>query len=315
MFRIGILFLISCFTFFAAQAAKYEVRVAEKSTVRMGDSIRLGALLTSEIPDAELSDKISNLIIFEPLIAESEKTFQSEEVIHILREKLSFQDLKRLSVKVPEKFVVRAKRNFLYPTDMAREIRERALTLCSPCTIEFDDLKMPELKGANEVLQTHLETQALKGSGGFLLPLQVETSQGRNTYWVTGRISFFKMAPVAKRFIRANERIAESDFEIKKINYNFAHDGVPSKEDLSGKLSMRNINVGQPIFAGDLKKEPAAARGQAIRIMTGNESFEIVTSGTAEEGGSIGDYIKVKSSDTQKLLSGILIDKATVRVQ
>jgi flagella basal body P-ring formation protein FlgA len=315
LIRFGIVLFISCLGVFAARASKFEVRVAEKSTVRAGDPIRLVALLKGEIPDSELNAKLSDLVVFEALANGTEKTFKSQELVLILRERLSFQDLQRLSVKVPERFVVRAQRNFLYPTDIAREIKERAQAMCAPCTVEFEDLNMPEMKGANEVLQTHLDTQALKGAGSFLLPLQVETSQGRNVHWVTGKISFYKMAPVAKRLIRANERIAESDFEIKKINISYAKDGIPSKEDLSGKLSMRTLAVGQPIFAADLKKEPAATRGQSVRILTGNESFEIVTSGIAEEGGSIGDSIKVKSSDTQKLLSGVLIDKGTVRVQ
>jgi flagella basal body P-ring formation protein FlgA len=298
-----------------AQAERAEVRVAEKSTVRVGEPVRLGNLISGQIQDTELSNRIYNLVVFDAITSEEEKSFQSEELALILRQKLSFQDLQRLSMKIPEVVRVRAQRNYLHAGDIVREISEQAKRICTDCSMEFDDLKIPELKVREEVLQTRLETQNLKAAGSFLLPLQVETSQGRSVYWVTGKISFFKEAPVAKRLIRSGERLSEADVEMKKINVSFNKDGAPTLQELAGKISLRTITMGQPVFVSDLKKEPAATRGQIIKILIGDENFEVVSAGTAEEGGGIGDVIKVKSSETQKLLSGVLVEKGTVRVQ
>lgn len=298
-----------------AQAERYEVRVAEKSRVRVGEPVRMGNLISGQIQDLALSNRIYNLVVFDAINSEEERSFKSEELALILRQKLSFQDLQRLSVKIPEKVRVQAQRNYLHAGDLMREISEQARAICSGCAIEFDDLKVPELKLREEVLQTRLETQNLKAAGSFLLPLQVETSQGKSVYWVTGRLSFFKEAPVAKHMIRSGDRILESDVEMKKVNVSFAKDGAPTLEELNGKISVRTISMGQPIFSNDLKREPAANRGQLVKIIIGNEGFEVAASGTAEESGGIGDVIKVKSADTQKYLSGVLVDKATVRIQ
>ncbi len=298
-----------------AWAERFEIRVAEKSTVRVGEPVRLGNLISGMIQDAELSNKIYNLVVFEAITSEEEKTFKSDELALILRQKLSFQDLQRLSMKIPDQVKVRAQRNYLHAGDLMREITDQAKLLCTGCTIEFDDLKVPELKLREEVLQTRLEVQNLKAAGSFLLPLQVETSQGKSVYWVTGRVSFYKEAPVAKRLIQAGERLTEADVEVKKINVSFAKDSAPALAELTGKITTHMITMGQPVLAGDLKREPAATRGQVIKILVGNDSFEVSSSGTAEEAGSIGDVIRVKSSDTQKLLSGVLVDRATVRVQ
>ena len=308
--------IFSLITFISrAQAERFEVRVAERSTVRVGEPVRLGTLMSGQIQDAELSIKVYNLVVFDAINSEEEKTFKNEELALMLRQKLSFQELQRLAIKIPELVRIRAQRNYLHAADLMREISDQAKALCTGCMIEFDDLKIPELKIREEVLQTRLETQNLKAAGSFLLPLQVETSQGRNTYWVTGRISFYRQAPVAKRLIRAGERLSDADVEMKKVNVSFAKDGAPTVEELSGKIAARMIAMGQPLFMSDLRKEPAAQRGQIIKLLVGNDSFEVASSGTAEETGSIGDVIKVKSSDTQKMLSGVLIDKATVRVQ
>ncbi|MEZ0391264.1 MAG: flagellar basal body P-ring formation chaperone FlgA [Pseudobdellovibrionaceae bacterium] len=298
-----------------AWAFKAEIRIAEKSTVRIGDPIRLGSLIQGEVRDPELSARLHDLVIFEALVDESEKTYQSEELALTLRQKLSFQDLQKVAVKIPEQFKIQARRNFLYPNDIKREISEQAQVKCLGCTIEFDDLNMPEIKNKGEVLKTRMELQALKGAGSFLIPLIVETSQGKGTYWITGKLSFYKLAPVTKRLLRANERISSEDFEMKKVDVSFAKDGIPTSESVAGKMAARMLTVGQPIFESDLKKEPAAQRGQSVKILVGNDSFEIATQGTAEESGSVGDLIKVKSADTKKLFTGVLIEKGVVRLQ
>jgi len=298
-----------------AQAERFEVRVASISTVRVGEPVRLGNLIVGQIQDLELSNKIYNLVVFEAITSEEEKIFRNEELALILRQKLSFQDLQKLSMKIPENVRVRAQRNYLHAGDFIREISEQAKGLCAGCVIEFDDLKIPVLKLREEVLLTRLDVQNLKAAGSFLLPLQVETSNGKSVYWVTGKLSFFKEAPVAKRMIRSGDRFSENDVEMKKINVSFAKDGSPSLQELNGKIAIRTITMGQPIFMNDLKREPAATRGQIIKILVGDESFEVSSTGTAQEAGGIGDVIKVKSSDTQKMLSGVLIEKGTVRIQ
>jgi flagella basal body P-ring formation protein FlgA len=65
----------------------------------------------------------------------------------------------------------------------------------------------------------------------------------------------------------------------------------------------------------DLKREPAAHRGQVVRALVGDQDFEISINASAEENGFIGDLIKVKNLETQKMMSGIVIDKGVVKVQ
>lgn len=147
------------------------------------------------------------------------------------------------------------------------------------------------------------------------MPLNIETSKGVLHHWVTGKLAFFRQTPVTTRMINMGERITSSDFVIRKVNVTFAKDGAPQEAELIGKLAGRTLNLGQPIFFGDLKKESAALRGQLVKILLGSDIMEVTASGTAEETGSLGDTIKVKSADTQKILSGVLIDKGTVKVE
>lgn len=310
-----LIFLLTTVAISFAFGAKLELRVAERSTVRTGDPIRLGPLISNSVNEPELDRKIYDLVVFEPINSETEKTFKSEELALTLRRKLSFRDLQSLSLKIPETFAVKAQRNFLYPSDISRDIRAQAQALCGQCEVQFEDLRIPSIKSKEELLQARLESGSLKGAGGFLLPLHIETSKTRNVFWITGQISFFKEVPVTKRMIRPNERISSDDVEMKRANISFSKDGFPRIEDLSGKIASRTLTKGQPIFIADLKNELAAVRGQALKLLIGNDSFEVSSSGTAEEAGSIGDMIRVKSHDTKKILSGVLVEKGIVRVQ
>lgn len=312
--KFWVLFL-SIFSSLGAFGYRAEVRVAEKSTVRVGDPIRLGTLLVGKIDDSELLNRIYDLVIFEAMTSEESRILKSEELALVLRKKLSFLDLQLLSVKIPETFTLRSQRNFIYPSDITREISQRSLMVCGGCTIELQELNLPEVKVSQEILQVHLETQSIHQAGSFLLPLNIETSKGVLHHWVTGKLAFFRQTPVTTRMINMGERITSSDFVIRKVNVTFAKDGAPQEAELIGKLAGRTLNLGQPIFFGDLKKESAALRGQLVKILLGSDIMEVTASGTAEETGSLGDTIKVKSADTQKILSGVLIDKGTVKVE
>jgi len=308
------------FTFFLctsllAKADKLDVRISELSTVRVGEPIRLGVISTGLEKNSALYKKIYDTVVYEPISSEQTQIFTSESLAVILRNKLSMQDLQQVSFSIPENFSLRARRNYIYPQDIKRSIIIQAQANCKPCDVVIDDLKIPDVATRNEIMTVDLDTSTLKGAGGFLLPLNMETSQGKNSVWITGRLTVFKMAPVAKRLIQMNERLTASDFELKRVNINFTRDGIPTADELMGKIASHPIGYGQTIFYADLKNELAAKRGEIVKLLLGDKEFEVTSQGTAEEQGALGDVIKVKVSDSQKLMSGVLVDKAVVRIQ
>lgn len=296
--------------------AKGTLQVAELSTVRIGDPIRLSVLATAEDVDQELLAKLNNIVVLEAVQKEGQFEFPSSEVALALRKKLSFQELQRITLKIPETVKVRAKRNHIYQADLRNQVLSVATDQCGlKCEITFSDFRSPELNANYEVLSYRLETASLRGVGSFVLPLQVETSQGRLQLWVTGALRARKEALVAKRLISVGQTVDEADVQMKMVDVTFAKDGTPSIEDLRGRIAARMINAGQTIYFSDLKKAIAATRGQPVKIVIGDGEFEVTTQGLAVDAGSIGDQIKVKSADTNKLLSGELIDKGVVKVE
>ncbi|MNT63290.1 flagellar basal body P-ring biosynthesis protein FlgA [compost metagenome] len=137
----------------------------------------------------------------------------------------------------------------------------------------------------------------------------------RNVKWITGNIRVAKLTPVANRLISQGERLQSSDLRLEMIDVSFAKDAGIRMEDVQGKIAVRSIPVGSPVWVSDLKREPAALRGQMIRGLLGDESFEITVNIQAEESGFIGDTIKCKNLDTKKIVSGVVLEKGLVKIQ
>lgn len=312
-FFVAIISLIFVVRVFAV--GKYEVRVADVSTVRVGDPIRLGVIADTEITDADLADRLTNLVVLPAIDSETTKEILSQEIALALREKLSFQDLQRVSVKVPETVKIRAKYNYFYEKDLRSQIAKKAQSFCNACEVVFEDFRINEVPLKEEILSYKLDTSNFRQAGTFVLPLMLETSKGKSSIWVQGKASFYKEAPVAKRMIRSGERLALDDFEIKRVNVSFSKDGTPQSENLVGKLAQRVLSAGQVIYANDIRREPAALRGQLVKVILGDGTFEVSSQATAEEAGVIGDVIKVKTTDSKKLMSGTLVEHGVVKVE
>lgn len=95
----------------------------------------------------------------------------------------------------------------------------------------------------------------------------------------------------------------------------FAKDGSLRMEDIQGQMAARSLPVGSTVWASDLKREPAAKKGQIVKALLGDDSFEISVNMMAEDSGFVGDLIKVKNLETQKVLSGLVTEKGVVKLQ
>jgi flagella basal body P-ring formation protein FlgA len=120
---------------------------------------------------------------------------------------------------------------------------------------------------------------------------------------------------VTTRQLNPGEKITSRDFRMEEVDVTFAKDGVPKSSEVEGQLASRILSVNQPIFKSDYKKELAVTRGQLIRAISGNETFEVTSQAIAEEQGYVGDLIRIKNSESQKMLSGQIVEKGVVKVQ
>ena len=286
--------------------------------VSAGLPILLRDIGNADFVSADLKVQAQNMKILEAMKAGEEKTFSNAEMVRVLKEKVATEsNLTNLNWTyfVPEKITIRAKSmlpqariNSLLMNDLAER--------CDACRFQFKDLKIPNLKENKDLTSFNLDTSSLRIVGSFLIPAQVVfAGDVAKTFYVTGQLQTRVRALVATRALQAGESLDQKDYKEQEIEISFSQDSLAVPEDLKGKTLNKMLAVGRPIYKSDLKKEMVVQRGQLIRAISGDETFEVSVQMQAEETGAVGDLIRMKNTETQKLMSGRVVERGVVRIQ
>ncbi len=236
----------------------------------------------------------------------------SQEVMSKIRSVVgSDTELKALNpkIKIPSKIKVSFASTPVSRQEVERKIHNVLKARCHECeyNISIQSTPAPSSKGWD------LDYSQLTGRGGFLLPLR---DGSRNQIkWISGTIRVSQLTPVTTRLILQGERVQSEDLKMVLTDTTYAKDGVLRLEDITGQLAARSLPVGSPIWTSDLKREPAAKKGQVVKALLGDDTFEISVNMQAEENGFVGDIIKVRNLENKKILSGVVTEKGVVKVQ
>jgi len=237
---------------------------------------------------------------------------ESSEILGKVREALKSQDdLKKLnpSFKIPSQVKVSFSSAPISREEIERKIHNTLKARCNECDykISVQSTPVPSQK------QWELDFSQLSEKGGFLLP--VRDGDNRQLKWISGTIRVSRLTPVPTRLILQGERVQPEDIRMVMTDVTYSKDGVLRMEDIQGQIAARSLPVGNAIWPSDLKREPAAKKGQVVKAMLGDENFEISVNMVAEDNGFIGDVIKVRNTETKKTLSGVVVDKGVVKLQ
>jgi flagella basal body P-ring formation protein FlgA len=155
--------------------------------------------------------------------------------------------------------------------------------------------------------------------GSFLL-------EGRNTFRFvimvdgkslggSGEFKLFQSVPVAGRHLSPNEKIEPRDLTWQKRDVTFAQGYSQQIQDLQGRALNYPVSQGEPILLRHLKPENFIEKGQIIQVQYLGDNFVVSSSALAEQSGGMGDFVKIKNVESQKILSGVVTGKGIVEVQ
>jgi len=243
----------------------------------------------------------------------------ASEILAQVRKKLSAIQWSQFLFVASESIALKFQRNFVSENYIAYKIEEKLSQVCNSCELKFENLKIPSVSSQLEVLSTSLDVSSLQKAGSFLLPLFLQTSQKKETYWITGTTHFVASVPVLNRSVKQNERITESDFEVKKIAIGIAADGILKSNELIGKTLKSDQKAGAVVSPNLIKREYDIVKGDTIRVLVGDGDIEITGTGIADNSGFVGDAVKIKLSDkaalSNNIINGKIVSKGLVRVE
>jgi flagella basal body P-ring formation protein FlgA len=200
-------------------------------------------------------------------------------------------------------------KNLISSEEIERKILNFLSARCSDCEYNLTLKPMPEIY----TREWELDFDQMTAKGGLLLPVRDPSNQ--TLKWISGQIRISRLTPVVTRMISQGERLSSTDLQLTMTDITFAKDNSLRIEDIEGQIAARTLAVGTVVWASDIRKEPATKKGQMVKGLMGNESFEISVNMEAQENGFIGDIVKVKNLENNKYFSGQVVEKGVVKLQ
>ncbi|MGZ3784729.1 MAG: flagellar basal body P-ring formation chaperone FlgA [Bdellovibrio sp.] len=297
----------------SATFARPEISIHENVEVSQRELLRLSDIAEISNANGEILSFAESVVLRDDAreLLLSQK-MESQEILSKIRSAMNSQEkVHKLnpSFRIPSQVKVTFSSTPISRQEIERKILNVLRVKCNDCEykVSVQGVPIPLQK------QWDLDFSQLSTKGGFLLPLK--DGDQAQTKWVSGNIRVSQLTPVVTRMILQGERLQAQDIHMTLTDVTYSKDATLRVEDIQGQLAARSLPVGTPIWTSDLKREPAAKKGQIVKAIIGDENFEISANMQAEDNGFVGDLIKVKSFETQKILSGTVIEKGVVKLQ
>lgn len=297
-----------------------EIQLHEEVTLQLESDIRLGDVATfSDIPKNVLSE-LRSAKILETLASGEAKTFSNTQLSQLLRQPVRRAEEaldQKIRLVLPEKMILTRTSPKLQAADVERALSVEFKRVCMDCEFEINNLSLPLAKEGIDASKTwKIKTRDEIPKGSFSLPLEVTNDDAtRRLYWISGQVVVRKVVPVVRRQLQAGERVSEQDLAFERRDITQLSDTPAKLDDLKDAALGQPIAANQILLRGSLKRDLALRSGETIRVSSGSTEWSISIEGVAQQGGYIGDLIKVKIPRTQKLVSGVIVGKGMVELR
>ena len=166
-----------------------------------------------------------------------------------------------------------------------------------------------DLKDRNDLLYDSIDIQK---SGKFIANVLL----GRKKYSLHGSFYKYTAVPVVKERIIKGQMISENDIEVKDLAINsLPPSTIMESDNIIGMIAKKNLEINTPFKQSDIKKQTIIARGDLVTLEWIRHNLGIKTLATALSSGGVGDLIKVKTQNSNKVVAGEIIDSSTVKMK
>lgn len=194
--------------------------------------------------------------------------------------------------------------------ELERKIKNQLLSQCGQCEYQIQINSVPQNLNANWALDLNVDLN----KNSIMVPIYSENNIQQKG-WVTAEVRKYAVAAVLNQSVRVGEVITADMVTMEKRLIQNMTDAAINAKNLIGMQAARFLSARQVLSFRDLKKETILKRGQVVKAFVGKGNFEVSIMAQAEEAGSIGDVIKVKNIDSQKLFAGRVVDRGIVQIE
>lgn len=194
--------------------------------------------------------------------------------------------------------------------ELERKIKNHLLSKCEDCEFKISINSVPKTTEANWDIDLNIDLN----KKSVLIPLFVQ-DQPNQKGWVTVEIKKYQNVFVVNQDIKSGEILNESSFNKELRDVSNIRNIILNIESIKGMQAHHFLSTGEVLKSSDLKKEILLKRGQLVKAVFDQDQIQVSISAMAEESGSIGDVLKFKNSDSQKVFSARVIERGLVKIE
>lgn len=131
------------------------------------------------------------------------------------------------------------------------------------------------------------------------------------TIHLPAQVDIYRSVVIANRSIARGEIIELDDLDLKIRNIS-NEDSVLARQEIAGKAAKRIINSGDVIKTTLLDQPKAVTRGENVTITAKSGIIQVVMQGTAMTDGKMGQQIRVKNNQSDRIISARVVGQAAV---
>lgn len=290
-FIICFLFSVSCFGSRDVELViPSAVEVSPRSEISMYDIVE-----AKNINDEIVSD-LKQIII-------KEDTLHKAELAKMLR-------AVKARFVLPVELKILRSRGAISRMEVERKIKNKIYSQCSLCNVQVQISSVPTNMESDWSLDLNIDLN----KNTVMIPV-FATKNVDTKGWIIAEIKRYQNVPVLNKSVKIGDVLTEDMVTIEYRQIMNVRDNVQKIEAVIGMQAVRFLNAGQILQYSDLRKETVLKKGQIVRAMFGAADFEVAISAEAQESGSIGDVVKIKNLDSQKVFAAKVVERGIVRIE
>ena len=168
--------------------------------------------------------------------------------------------------------------------------------------------------GAPQIRVRRTSSRPLRGPSVVRVGIDVG-GQTQRSMSVTADVRIWRPVVVASHMIKRGEEMAMVGCELAERDVTKERGAYYSDiQVLEGMQARRTLSMGDIITDGHIEKIPIVRRGDAIRLVARAGRMNMSAAGEAMQNGGVGDRIRVKNSDSGKIVYGHILEDGAIQV-
>ncbi len=215
---------------------------------------------------------------------------------------------------IPETVLIRPK-SFFSESEFNRKIKNQLSSLCGDCQFEVNassKIQMNSLRNQKS-LNWNLDLSGLQKIQSSIV-VKMDTSD--QTLWVPIQVKAYKSVPVAsKNLLSISKALESDDYSMQTRDIASVSSTAMTPAQFTKMTLAQSVSQGAILTESQFRKAVVIKKGQMVKVFLSEDDFQITLQASAEESGSVGDVIKIKTVGTNKLLSAQIQSDQTLVVK